>query len=191
MIDPMPRSLKGPLLVTGLLSLLLTTGCATSRGSFEGGWFSRDIRFEGAESHQDARLRYRAGDLPSGWGPGEAPPGDFAFYNKDLGATIYADSSCGKKFDDSPLSVLSNHLTMGFTDVAEDSRIEGMLDERGSLERVFSAKLDGVPVRLVTTVVKKDICVFDLVLISSTVDADRALEDYRSLRDGFEARFAR
>lgn len=187
----MPRSLKLPLLVTGFLGLLLTTGCATSRGSFESGWFSRDIRFEGSEAHQNARLRYRAGDLPSGWGRGDAPPGDFAFYNKDLGATIYADSSCGKKFDDSPLSVLSNHLTMGFTDVAEDSRIEGLLDGRGSLERVFIAKLDGVPVRLVTTVVKKDICVFDLVLISSTAGADRALEDYRSLRDGFEARFAR
>jgi hypothetical protein len=44
---------------------------------------------------------------------------------------------------------------------------------------------------LATTVVKKDICVFDLILIARPDSFEAALADYRSLRDGFEARFER
>ena len=97
----------------------------------------------------------------------------------------------GKKYDDSPLTVLSNHLTMGFEDVEQVDQSAGELSGRGSLERISKANLDGVPVMLATTVVKKDICVFDLILIARPDSFEAALADYRSLRDGFEARFER
>jgi len=171
--------------------LLLASGCATTRGGFENGWFVRPIKLEGPQGSTPTTLLYRTAAPPSGWGEGEAPPGDFAFYNPALGATVYADSSCGKKYDDSPLTVLSNHLTMGFELVEQIEETEGSLSGRGSLERLSSAELDGVPVTLATTVVKKDVCVFDLILIARPDSFDRALTDYRTLRDGFEARFER
>jgi len=171
--------------------LLFASGCATTQGSFESGWFVRPIKLEGPSGSSSQTLLYRTGPAPSGWGEGDAPPGDFAFYNASLGATVYADSSCGKKYDDSPLTVLSNHLTMGFEEVEQLEQSEGELSGRGSLERISSARLDGVPVRLATTVVKKDICVFDLILIARPEGFEAALSDYRTLRDGFEARFER
>ena len=171
--------------------MLLTSGCATTRGGFEGGWFVRPIKLEGPTGASKQTLLYRTAAPSGGWGVGKAPPGDFAYYNASLGATVYADSSCGGKYDDSPLTVLSNHLTMGFDEVEEVAEAEGELSNRGSLERISRAKLDGVPVMLATTVVKKDICVFDVVLIAPPQNFELALADYRRLRDGFEARFER
>jgi hypothetical protein len=171
--------------------LLLASGCATTNGSFEAGWFTRTVKLEGPAGRTSQTLLYRTGTAQVGWGVGQAPPGDFAYYNANLGATVYADSSCGTKYDDSPLTVLSNHLTMGFADVEQVDQSAGELSGRGSLERISRANLDGVPVMLATTVVKKDICVFDLILIARPDSFEEALADYRSLRDGFEARFER
>ena len=112
-----------------------------------------------------------------------------AFYNQRYGATIYTDTSCGKKYKDAPLTILSNHLTMGFEDVEVTDQSTGMLSDRASLERIATGNLDGVPVRLASTVVKKGPCVFDLVLVSNPGQFEAALADYRVVRDGFDARF--
>lgn len=169
--------------------LVLLSGCATTSGSWSGGWWVRPVTIEGPEGRSVNMLRYRTAAPTEGWSEGEAPPGDYAFYNRRFGATIYADSSCGKKYDDSPLSVLSNHLTMGFDNVEEIEETEGMLSGRASLERLSNAQLDGVPVQLASTVVKKGPCVFDLILVSHPSHFDAALSDYRSIRDGFEAQY--
>ncbi len=174
-----------------LASMLLTSRCATTGGSFKDGWFTRTITFDGPAGKTSQQLRYRTATAPAGWGTGEAPPGDFAYYNARLGATVYADSSCGKKYDDSPLTVLSNHLTMGFEEVEQVGQSAGELSGRGSLERISSAALDGIPVMLATTVVKKDICVFDLILIARPESFEAALTDYHALRAGFEAHVER
>lgn len=177
--------------ITALGSILLVSGCATTGGSFEDGWFTRTIKLKGPAGTTSQQLRYRTAEAPAGWRTGQAPPGDFAYYNARLGATVYADSSCGKKYDDSPLTVLSNHLTMGFEEVEQIDQSAAELSGRGSLERISSAALDGVPVMLATTVVKKDICVFDLILIAPPESFESALTDYRVLRAGFEAHVER
>ena len=78
---------------------------------------------------------------------------------------------------------------MGFQDVEVIEQSDGMLSDRASLERIASGNLDGVLVRLASTVVKKGPCVFDLVLVSNPAQFEAALADYRALRDGFDARF--
>jgi len=174
------------LLVT---ALLLVSGCVTTSGGWVDGWWVRPVVIEGPSGRSERTLRYRTDSPSAAWQPGDTPPGDYAFYSPRYGATIYADSSCGKKFDDAPLSVLSNHLTMGFEDVETIEENESMLSDRSSLERLSSGALDGVPVRLATTVVKKGVCVFDVILVSSPRHFDSALADYRNLRDGFEAQY--
>jgi hypothetical protein len=171
--------------------IVLAPGCTTPRGTFEGGWFVRPIKLQGPSGHFSHTLGYRIGTPNSDWEQAPTPPGDFAYYNASLGATLYTNSSCGKRYDDSPLSVLSNHLTMGFENVEQLDQQEGVLAQRKSLERISTAELDGVPVVLASTVVKKDICVFDLILIAHPTGFDQALAEYRGLRDGFEARFER
>lgn len=172
-----------------LIAAVMLAGCATARGgSWVGSWWVQSVEVKHAQGSPSViEVRYRAGDLGSGWQEGSAPPGDFAFYSASLGATIYADTSCGRKYPDAPLHTLSNHLTMGFEDVERLEQTELTLADRAALERLSAAKLDGVPVRLATSVIKKGPCVFDLVLVSSPGSFDRALEDYRRFRDGFDA----
>jgi len=179
------------LLTAAAVALLAAplAGCATARSAgWVGSWWVQSVSIRHPDGSTGAQeVRYRAGDLGSGWEDGPAPPGDFAFYNPSLGATVYADTSCGRKYDDAPLHVLSNHLTMGFEDVERRSQTELELSGRAGLERLSAARLDGVPVSLATTVIKKGPCVFDLVLVSTQDGFERSLEDYRRFRDGFDA----
>ncbi|MCP4868780.1 MAG: hypothetical protein GY898_08680 [Proteobacteria bacterium] len=177
-----------------LLILVLATGCATSRGggAWSNGWWVQTIPIEGPDgANHTMVMRYRGADMADGWAPASAPPGDFAYYNERLGATVYADTSCGKRFDDAPLTVLSNHLTMGFQDVRIEEETTLTLGGRDGLERISSAALDGVPIGLASTVIKKGPCVFDLVLIAPPTAFEQSLRDYRDFRDGFDAEYDR
>ena len=171
-----------------LLLAALLAGCATtSGGGLRDGWFVKGVDLEGPTGRGSVTVRYTAA-MPSGWQPGMTPPGDFAFYNPELGATLYADTSCGKRYHDAPLNVLANHLVMGFADIADGEQVDLMLDRRAALERTASGSLDGVPVALGLTVLKKGPCVFDLVYIGHPDHRDEGLAAFRSFRDGFQAR---
>ncbi len=130
-----------------LLIAALLAGCATTGSSsgMKDGWFVKGVELEGPKGRGSVTLRYTAA-MPRGWEPGMTPPGDFAFYNPDLGATLYADTSCGKRYHDAPLNVLANHLVMGFSDLEDVEQVDLMLDDRAALERTASGTLDGVPV---------------------------------------------
>ena len=136
-------------------------------------------------------MSYRAGALEAPWTPARDFTADFSFYNSGIGATIYGDTSCGKRYEDAPLTVLINHLVLGFTDVATVSQQERELAARGAMERVATGSLDGVTVSLALTVLRKGPCVFDLVLISPPDGFESSLTDYRAFVDGFEARVRR
>jgi hypothetical protein len=177
-----------------LLVVLGTSGCATGRstGGWSDGWWVQQIPIEAPDgANYTLVLRYRGADLADGWAPASAPPGDFAWYNEDLGATVYADTSCGRRFDDAPLTVLSNHLTMGFDNVEIQQETELFLAGRAGLERISRASLDGIPIALVSTVIKKGPCVFDLILICPPDRFERSLSEYRDFRDGFDAEYDR
>jgi len=165
------------------------SGCATvRRGSWQGSWWVQSIQIEDPDGRgRTVEVRYETGDLGSGWSTASAPPGDFAFYNRDLTATVYADTSCGKKYQDAPLTVLSNHLTMGFEEVKVVEQTTLELSGRAGLERLSAGAIDGVSIRVGTSVIKKGPCVFDLVVISGPNRFDDALTDYRRFRDGFDA----
>ena len=174
-----------------LLAPPALSGCATARAGWVGDWWVQTVEMKGPAGDYAMEVRYRAGPTGSDWAEGPAPPGDFSFYNKRLGATIYADSSCGKKYQDAPLTVLSNHLTMGFDDVEPGAETVLRLSDRAGLERLSTGRLDGVGVTLASSVVKKGPCVFDLVLVASPDGFEQALDDYRRFRDGFDAEVRR
>ncbi len=174
-----------------LLLCALLSACATtsgSRGGLKDGWFTQNVPIEGPEGRGSIFVRYTAA-MPPGWQAGMAPPGDFAFYSPSLGASLYADSSCGKRYSDAPLNVLANHLVMGFADLSDVAQQELMLDGRAAVERTARATLDGVPVALAVTVLKNGPCVFDLVYVGAPEHAEQGIAAFRTFRDGFRARF--
>lgn len=172
-----------------LLLVALLAGCATTGGSggLQNGWYVQAVELEGPRGRGSVTLRYTA-QLPEGWEQGPADPGDFAFYRPSLGATLYADTSCGRRYHDAPLNVLANHLMMGFEDVADVTQADLVLDHRAALERTATASLDGVPVQIGLTVLKKGPCVFDLVYVGHPDHAEEGLAAFRTFRDGFRAR---
>ncbi len=141
-------------------------------------------------ARQSRRLegRYELSTPGAGWR--EVRPGgaDRAWLNEELDASIYSDSNCGVRYEDSALSALATHLTLGLEDALEIEAEEGMLDGRRSFTRRVRGALDGVPVELAATVLKKDQCVYDLVLIAPPSTFEAALADFQALRDGFRTR---
>jgi hypothetical protein len=182
-----------PDLSRGLLTVLacvVLASCGTPRprrAEYKDGWWSQRV----GEGGRALLVSYRAGALGSDWKPNRDYTADFSFYNLRLGATIYGDTSCGRRYEDAPLTVLINHLVLGFTDVQTVSQTERELASRGAMERIAHGRLDGAPISLGLTVVRKGPCVFDLVLIAPPTGFEESLIDYRTFVDGFEARVRR
>ncbi len=178
-------------LIFGLLFLTTVVGCATTGGGTRttaDGWTVRQVH-KGKSSKE---IAWRAGSPGSSWARDSARTADFAWVHTKRPATIYGDSTCGKKFDDVPLTVLVNHLTFGFEEVATQSQESMQLSGRAGLRRVLTASLDGRPIKLASTVVKKGPCIFDLVYVTADVAAfDSVLSDYQAVVDGLSIREGR
>ena len=75
---------------------------------------------------------------------------------------------------------------MGMTDREIVKQDAVQWSKREALESTATAKLDGVPRKLQLFVLKKDGCVYDIVLDSDPAQFDVALAAYRKVRDGFD-----
>jgi len=153
------------LLLVGFLALL--AGCATARATASrttsDGWTVLRV-----PAGSDVReVSWKAGAPGAGWARDSARTADFAWVHRDLPATIYGDSTCGRRYDDVPLTVLVNHLTFGFEGATTESQVDMEIAGRAGLRRVFTAKLDGIPVKIASTVVKKGPCIFDVVYVTA------------------------
>lgn len=152
------------------LALALLAGCAARRGG-------RTSESEG---------RYRVGAVADGWervSPGGA---DKAWYNTALLATIYADSNCDKRHDDSALSDAMRHLTAGLR-VSAPLREESLrLSNREALLRVYDVTLDGVALRMGVVVLNKNVCTYDMVYLAPAGRFDDGWPDFVGVVSGFE-----
>lgn len=131
------------------------------------------------------RASFRTGPVPSSWQRTNVEGTMLAFHDRAGGGAINVYSRCGLDGDDVPLSALTNHLLIGFTerDIADQKVVP--LDGREAMRTLVRAKLDGVPVALAIYVLKKDGCVYDLVWVSSPERFEAGLPSF----DGFVAGF--
>jgi len=141
--------------------------------------------FEG-NVYRDAEASYHVGQWPTGWrrvSLGDS--GDLAFEAERLDSLAQVNASCDPSLD-IPLSSLTNHLLIGFTEREGMTQVTEAFAEREALVTDLSAKLDGVPRRLRLVVLKKDGCVYDFALVGPA-DArfDRARADFDAWRAGF------
>jgi hypothetical protein len=180
-------ALTATLLVLTVTSCLLS--CAATRGRWSGGWYSEQLSLKGGGQSKRIELRYHPGTPGDSWITSTSAASDVAFYNEGLGATMYADSSCGARYEDAPLVVLLNHLLFGFTEVKVSAEYERELAGRASLTREASARLDGVPIEVAATVTKNGPCVFDLVFVGAPGSLQMAKEQHQSFLSGLTVEY--
>jgi hypothetical protein len=158
-----------------LAVLLLLTVASCSRKAFDG------------RIYDDGRLRFGVGPIPNGWRP-LASDARLAFRDENTQSTIAVNARCGLDGDDVPLTSLTHHLFLHFTDRKLENQQPLTLDGRDALRTELSAELDGVPQRFVVVVLKKNGCVYDFWRISAPGTApdpafDRFIAGFRALEE--------
>lgn len=128
---------------------------------------------------RDDEARYRVGELGEGWEPLRMSQNDLAWRHPSTGAVVQVNATCDP-FADVPLTSLTNHLLIGFTDRQWREQERVPFDGREALRSHVVARLDGVPRELLLYVMKKDECTYDLALIAPEG------EGFEATQDGFE-----
>ena len=159
-----------PAILAVSLPALLLVGCAS-------------------KSERDARRSegsYELGELPD-WERIKNPGGaDYAWAQISIGAVIFADSNCGPRYEDSKLEDLIDKQIAGLREGEALQSERLTLSDREALQTRHLGRLDGVPVELGTTVLKKHFCTYDVVLIAPRGPAfEQAWADYVSAVDDF------
>lgn len=158
--------------------MLTTTGLTLLLGCGGGGSLRGAI-------YTDNEARYRIGPLGEGWVRLELEENDLAWHDPRMGAVVQINSTCDP-FQDVPLTALTNHLLIGFTDRQFRSSEIVPLDGREALRSHVVAKLDGVPRELLLYVLKKDTCTYDFALIAPPGSSyERAEPEFERFVSGF------
>jgi hypothetical protein len=143
-------------------------------------------RFNG-QVYRGEGLAFRVGAVPPAWRRIDTSQGLLAFRDDEQSATVLVNGRCGKDADDVPLSALTQHLFLMFTDRNIEEEENVPFDGREARRTVLSAKLDGVPKRFEAVVLKKDGCVYDFVLISEPASFAQARPGFDQFVSGFHA----
>lgn len=162
-----------PRLLPGLLATVLLLAACGGGGSLRDGVY------------RDAEATYRLEPPAGGWERIEFSDNDLA-WTDGKGSVISVNAVC-EGHGDASLKVLTDHLLLGFEDRHVIEREELRLDGRGALRTRANASLDGVPVELELTLVKKDGCVYDLIYTAPAGRFGVHAADYRRLVRSFSA----
>lgn len=117
--------------------------------------------------YQADDVAFRLGPVPEHWHRLQADGMRVAFRDQASGVLVSVGGRCGKDGDDVPLSALTRHLFLYFTDRQLQNERMVNLDGREALRTELLAKLDGVPRHFVVYVLKKDGCVYDFLHLAS------------------------
>ncbi len=132
--------------------------------------------------------RYTLGTPGDGWTRTRPGGADHAWHNPSLSATIYADSNCAERFDDSELGALLDHVAYG---VARGKPVRDeptRLANRDALVRAWEGSLDGIKVNVGAAVTKKSNCVYDIIAIAPPKHFDATWSAFVRVLEGFETR---
>lgn len=159
------------LAVTAAALMALATACGGA--SFNGKVYRAD------------GMAFQVGPVPDSWRPIDTEGALIAYRNDAAEATIAVNGRCGKDGDDVPLSALTHHLFIYFTDrqLVEEQQL--MLDGRAAMRTELTAKLDGVPKRFTVYVLKKDGCVYDFMYIAAIGSPRASEQEFESFVRGF------
>lgn len=145
-----------------LLSFLLLNACSTQQKLVE------PIRTLGSE-----------------WMPLEIKGAEQAWIIPAEGSSLLIDSQCHSKNKDLPLVALRDQLLIGMTEqnLLEQNTIP--YQNREALVSTFSLKMDGVFRKMQILVLKKESCVFDIVLSTPENAFEKRLADFKKIQSLF------
>jgi hypothetical protein len=129
-------------------------------------------RFDGTTYHGDG-FAFRVGPIPPTWKRLDSSHAALAFRDETRDATVAVNGRCGVDGEDVPLTALTQHLFLQFTDREILEQRVVPLDGRDALNTLVIAKLDGVPKKFDVWVLKKDGCVYDFYYIARS---DRSVQ---------------
>lgn len=142
-------------------------------------------------SYRQARKlegRYQSGEPGNGWKRVAAGGADNAWFNEDIGASIYTDSNCGPRYQESRVEDLATELVAGIFDLTtERDELLNIGDRQGVL-RVHHGTLDGLTVALAVGVVNRNTCNYDFTYIATPETFERGWDAYLAVINGFEVR---
>jgi hypothetical protein len=141
--------------------------------------------FEGGVLRK-GELTVRVGPIPPGWHRVRIDGADLAYRDQAREGSILFDVRCGRSAD-APLTVLTGHLIMGTTDRDFVHQETLPFDGREALHTLMRAKLDGVPMQYDIYVMKKDLCVFDLVYVAPPARFTGGAADFELFAGGLHA----
>ncbi len=138
--------------------------------------------------YESDELSFEVQHIPPSWEAIDASHGLITFRDDSAQATIAVNGRCGEDGDDVPLTALTHHLFLSFTEREVVSQEESMLDGRAVLRTEINAKLDGVPKHFIVYVLKKNTCVYDFVHISPEGASAQSRSDFDRFVAGFHTR---
>lgn len=138
--------------------------------------------------YESDELSFEVRDIPAGWESIDTSHGLISFRDDASQATIAVNGRCGQDGDDVPLTALTHHLFLIFTEREVLRQEEGMLDGRAVLRTEITAKLDGVPKHFIVYVLKKNSCVYDFVHISPEGSDPRSRGEFDRFVASFHTR---
>jgi hypothetical protein len=153
------------------LFVILLSACASS--GFDGRVYRSDD------------LSFHVGPVPASWRSVSVDGARLAFRDDAASASIQVSARCGVDGDDVPLEALTHHLFLHFTQrsLVKQERVE--LDGRAALRTELNAELDGVALRYLVYVLKKDGCVYDFIHVSpdtrGRVEFERFVQGFGTL----------
>jgi hypothetical protein len=132
-------------------------------------------------------LAVHVGPRPSSWRRVTVDGADLAFRDDAREGSTLFDVRCGRRDDDAPLSILSDHLMMGTTEREIESRETIPFDGREAMHTLLHAKLDGVPMQYDIYVMKKDGCIYDIVYVAPPARFVEGAPDFERFALGVHA----
>ena len=121
------------------------------------------------------------GKIPAPWKNISTEGSDFALKNEKTKSIFLFNSAC-RKFEASNLNTLTSSILTGLEDLKFIEKKNSFYQEREAAEVLASGKLDGVLRFFKIITVQKNSCIYDYVLISTTlknIESDTpALKDF-------------
>jgi hypothetical protein len=174
---PFPRfpafSLRAAFFAPALAVAAAAGGCTHAR-AFDDGVYRR------------GSMAVRVGPVPPGWRRVTVDGADLAFRDDERSGSALFNARCGRRDDDAPLSVLTEHLIMGTTEREFDAQDVVPFDRREAMHTLLRAKLDGVPMQYDIYVMKKDGCVYDLVYVAPPNRFAAGAADFERFASGLQ-----
>ncbi|MEI6790371.1 MAG: hypothetical protein WCK42_04235 [Myxococcaceae bacterium] len=123
--------------------------------------------------------------LSSKWMPVTLKGAEQAWIIPDESSSLLIDSQCSPRNQDVPLIGLTGQLLIGMTDqiLLEQKMIP--YQGREALISTFVVKVDGVTQKMHILVLKKEGCVFDIVLSTPESEFEKRLPDFEKIQSLF------